>query len=44
MPLNKEEQDALIELVRKAAKAEIMPRFRSLSSDGIRQSPPPTIW
>ncbi|SNY90036.1 fructose-1,6-bisphosphatase [Cohaesibacter sp. ES.047] len=41
MHLDQSEQTALIELVRQAAKAEIMPRFRHLEGGDIRQKSGP---
>ena len=36
MKLDKHQQEALISLVRQAAKSEIMPRFRHLAPDAVR--------
>ncbi|WP_316858543.1 inositol monophosphatase [uncultured Cohaesibacter sp.] len=41
MKLDQAQQSAFIELVREAAKTEIMPRFRHLSSDAIRAKTAP---
>ena len=41
MPLTHETEAALVELVRKVAKAEILPRFRRLPSDDVRAKSTP---